>query len=359
MLNAVHSFFRDLRWSLYQDLEADIHDLRYLFWESTRKCNLNCLHCGSDCGKDSRKGLDARTIVSAFRRIAGAYRAGRIMLVVTGGEPLVRPDLTEIMGEARNLGFVLGMVTNGYTLNEETAQRLYDAGLHSVVVSLDGPEEVHDWLRNRKGSFKRASNAIVSLRRAGVPIVEAITCVTPRSLGLLPRTYEIVRNLDATHWRIFNIFPAGRAKGDPELILTEESIARFVRIIARLREKGKTENLVVNLSEEGYLGWDWEDQVRDSPYFCRAGINVAGIMADGAIAACPNLPPWMNQGNLAEDDFVDVWETRYDIFRDRGWTRQGPCRNCAQWKVCRGNSLHLWDSEAGAPAWCHYKILHP
>ena len=86
---------------------------------------------------------------------------------------------------------------------------------------------------------------------------------------------------------------------------------------------------------------------------------VAGIMADGAIAACPNLPPWMNQGNLLTDDFVQVWETRYDIFRNREWTRQGPCEHCNQWQVCRGNSLHLWNADEGRPAWCHYKILNP
>lgn len=358
MLSAVHAFLKDMRWSIYQDLEADFHDLRYLFWESTRQCNLNCRHCGSDCGKDSRKGMDKEKVVAVLQRIAETYKVADIMLVITGGEPLTRPDLLEIMAEARALGFPLGMVTNGYALDERMAERLARVGLHSVVVSLDGPEPAHDWLRNRQGSFKRACLALRSLQGAGVPIVEAITCATPRSVGLLGETFEIVSGLGSTHWRVFNIFPAGRAKGNAELIFDSAGIRRLVRVMARLREKGKSRNLVVNLSEEGFLGWEWEHQVRDTPYFCRAGINIAGIMADGAIAACPNLPSWMNQGSLDRDDFIQVWEERYQLFRDRSWTRQGDCAHCPVWRVCRGNSLHLWDQEEKRPYFCHYKIMN-
>ena len=66
----------------------------------------------------------------------------------------------------------------------------------------------------------------------------------------------------------------------------------------------------------------------------------------------------MNQGNVLKDDFVTVWEERYQLFRDRSWTKQGACGDCRHWKVCRGNSLHLWDAERGQPHWCHHRILH-
>lgn len=358
---SVHSFFsglRDLRWSLYQDVEADLHELRYLFWEATRQCNLACRHCGSDCGRDQRvTGLPLDQVAGVLRQIAGRWDARRIMLVVTGGEPLVRPDLPEALALARDLGFSLGMVTNGIALTPRVARVLRQSGLGSVVVSLDGPPHCHDWLRKRQGAYHLAAAGIRALVDAGVPLVEAITCVTPRSLDRLPETFELVRSLGASHWRVFNIFPAGRAKGDAELILSPAGISALVGRMVSLRERGKALGLVVNLSEEGYLGWDWEDRVRDTPYFCRAGINIAGLLADGSIAACPNLPPRMTQGHLAHDDFVTVWETRYALFRDRGWTRQGSCGGCDQWRVCRGNSLHLWDDQKGAPHWCHHGIL--
>jgi radical SAM protein with 4Fe4S-binding SPASM domain len=263
------------------------------------------------------------------------------------------------MAAARDLGFRLGMVTNGLTLTADKAERLAGLGMESIVVSLDGPEEIHDWLRDRPGSFRHASGAIRALRTTNMRIVEAITCVTPRGLARLDETYEIVRDLGATHWRVFNIFPNGRARDNGQVLLGEDGIRELIERIAGLRKRGADEGLVVNLSEEGHLGWDWDDQVRDAPYFCRAGINIAGIMVDGAIAACPNLPPWMNQGNLADDDFVQVWEERYELFRDRSWTKEGSCGECPEWDVCRGNSLHLWDQEAKEPCWCHHRILHP
>ena len=359
-MTAIHSFFKDVRWSLYQDLESGVHELRYLFWEATRRCNLTCRHCGSDCGRDdSQHGLPIETVQNVFRSIARSFKAEKIMLVVTGGEPTVRPDLVPILLFARKLGFRLGMVTNGIALDAELAKRLAGVGMESVVVSLDGPKDCHDWLRAREGAFERACRAMHHLRREGVPVVEGITCVTPRSLRRLEETYEIVRDVGGTHWRVFNIFPAGRAKGDPELLLTEEGICELVKEMARLRRRGSKEGIVVNLSEEGYLGWRWEGQVRDTPYFCRAGINISGILADGSIAACPNLPPWMSQGNIACDDFADVWETRYELFRDRSWTKRGACAACPQWKVCRGNSLHLWNPEENEPYWCHYRIMNP
>ncbi len=358
MLGAVHSFLRDLRWGAYQDVEADLHELRYLFWEVTRQCNLSCRHCGSDCGRDHRvRGLPTPEVLGVLKRIAGRWDARRIMLVITGGEPLMRPDLPFIIAAARDMGFPVGMVTNGYAMDARRAQTLQRAGLRSVVVSLDGPPDSHNWLRRRDDAYERSSAGIRNLREAGVELVEAITCVTPRSLPRLAETFELVRELGATHWRVFNIFPAGRARGDDELLLRPGQISELVGSIARLRERGQARGLVVNLSEEGYLGWEWESRVRDTPYFCRAGINIAGILADGAIAACPNLPPRMNQGNLAHDDFVEVWERRYGLFRDRRWTRQGTCGGCKQWRVCRGNSLHLWNDETGSPHWCHHRIL--
>jgi len=359
MLQNLRSAIMSRRWSWVQDLEADLHELRYLFWESTRRYNLSCLHCGSDCGKDQGQAdLEAGVVLDTLSEIAGEYEARKVMLVVTGGEPLMRPDLFDVLAEAGNLGFKLGVVTNGYALTTDHARQLAEVGLRSVVVSLDGPEECHDWLRERSGSFERASRAIEELRRAKIPIVEAITCVTPRVLDRLDETYEIVRGLGATHWRVFNVFPAGRARGNAAVLLDEDGMKTMVEAVARLRARGRDESLVVNLSEEGYLGWDWEDRVRDTPYFCRAGINIAGILVDGSIAACPNLPAWMVQGNLRDDRFVDVWERRYQLFRDRSWTREGDCGGCREWKVCRGSSLHLWDRDERRPCWCHHRILH-
>ncbi len=114
--------------------------------------------------------------------------------------------------------------------------------------------------------------------------VEVVSCVTPRALDHLEETYEIVRGLGADAWRVFDIFPAGRAAGNPELVLGPSQIRELVERVAVLRARGRQEGLLVNLSEEGFLGWDYEGRVRDQPYFCRAGINIGGLLADGTMA---------------------------------------------------------------------------
>ncbi len=348
-----------IRWSLYQKLEADLHDLRYFFWETTRVCNLNCRHCGSDCGKDHQVlGLSREVVLDTFSRVAQVHDPATIMVVVTGGEPLVRPDLFQVMGELSGMGYKMGMVTNGYALGPKAAKQLREVGVSSIVVSLDGPKEEHDWLRNRPGSFERAMAALQALTDEGIPIVEAITCVTPRSVEKLWETYETVKRSSALYWRVFNIFPIGRAKDNPKLLLTPSQFKTVVKTMAAIRTQGKEEGMEVNLSEEGFLGWDYESRVRTTPYFCRAGINIAGIMADGTIAACPNLPQWMGQGNVLKDDFNEVWEHRYQLFRDRKWMAHGECAECKEFGVCQGNSLHVYDQEKEGPIWCHNRILH-
>ncbi len=360
MLGHLVHRFQEARWGLYQKLESDLHELRYLFWETTRRCNLNCRHCGSDCGRDdSLPGMPAELVLKVLGDIAAAWDARGIMLVVSGGEPLVRPDLFEILAWAQTLGFRIGMVTNGWALTASVADRLASVGLESIVVSLDGPRAQHDWLRNRDGAFDRAVGALRHLVDRRIPIVEAITCVTPGSLPQLEATYEIVRATGANFWRVFNIFPIGRAAAQPELLLAPEHFRALIAAMTTLRARGAAEGVRVNLSEEGYLGFDVEPSVRDGVYFCRAGVNIAGIMADGTFAACPNLPAWMGQGHASSENFVDVWNQRYQIFRDRSWMRTGRCAGCSHFDMCRGNSLHIWDPERREPAWCHYEMLHP
>ncbi len=351
---------QELRYGWVQKLESDLHELRYLFWETTRRCNLQCRHCGSDCGRDdSIEGLPAELVLKILSDIANAWDAKKIMLVVSGGEPLVRRDLFVILEKARAMGFRLGMVTNGYALNAPVAAALAKVGLESIVVSLDGPKAEHDWLRNREGAFDRAVAALEHLVREKIRIVEAITCVTPESLPKLGETYEIVKATGANYWRVFNIFPIGRAKDRTDLLLDAGHFRELVKTLSALREQGKKDGIQVNLSEEGYLGFDVEPQVRDGVFFCRAGVNIAGILADGSFAACPNLPAWMAQGHALSDNFVDVWENRYAIFRDRSWLKTGMCADCTHFDMCRGNSLHIYDPERQEPAWCHYHMLHP
>jgi radical SAM protein with 4Fe4S-binding SPASM domain len=110
----------------------------------------------------------------------------------------------------------------------------------------------------------------------------------------------------------------------------------------------------VTYTEAGFVG-ACDTAVRDHPYFCRAGVNVAGIMVDGAILACPNIDRRLAQGNIAGDDFCEVWEQRYGPFRDRRWMRTGACAACDEWRRCQGHALHLWDPDAGRTRVCYHR----
>ena len=107
---------------------------------------------------------------------------------------------------------------------------------------------------------------------------------------------------------------------------------------------------------EGFLG-PYEAAVRDGLFFCRAGINIGSVLVDGSISACPSLRADYIQGNIYQDDFLAVWNDRFQIMRKRNWTKTGECKNCKVYKWCGGNGLHLRDEQSGELLRCHYNML--
>jgi radical SAM protein with 4Fe4S-binding SPASM domain len=277
------------------------------------------------------------------------------MIVLSGGEPLCYPGVFELGKEIAAREFPWGMVTNGYAWTGETIPAARAAGMASITVSLDGLEEDHDWFRGRKDSFRRASRAIELLvRDPCCRKMDVVTCVNRRNIERLNELYELVKSLGVTSWRIFTISPIGRAARNPELALTGPELRRLFETIEDLRRRNE---IAVTYSESGYLGHEFEGVVRDQPFFCQAGISVAGIMINGDILACPNIDRRFAQGNVATDSFVDVWEHRYRVFRDRSWMRQGDCADCGEWRLCRGNSFHLFDPDRSRTRLCYCRLL--
>ena len=101
---------------------------------------------------------------------------------------------------------------------------------------------------------------------------------------------------------------------------------------------------------------NYETEIRDHFYFCHAGINIASVLVDGSISACPNLRSNFTQGNIYKDSFWDIWSNRYQPFRDRKWMRQGECKDCKYFRYCEGNGMHLRD-ENGELLFCHLKRI--
>jgi len=350
--------FQQWAWRRAVRLRAQLHPLDYFFWEATLRCNLSCRHCGSDCTRDAQQPeLTAEKVLAVFRDVAAHYDPTRITVAVTGGEPLVRRDLFPIMAKIAGLGFPWGMVTNGMLVDERVVALCAETGMRTVVVSLDGLEEAHNWLRNSPQSYTRAVNALRLFASARqFQFVEAITCVHAGNIDQLEELYQTIRGLGANGWRIFTIFPKGRATVNPEITVTGEVLTRTLEFIRCKREEAP--EWPVRYSEEGFLGCPWETTVRDGHYYCGAGLNIAGLLCDGSYSACPSLARKWIQGHVDELPFSQAWETRYTNMRDRRWMRNPSCGNCRQWSNCQGSGLHLWNWEQHRPNVCHYRMLH-
>ena len=351
---------------LFRAIETRVHELNYLFWECTTRCNLHCRHCGSDC-KDcgGEKDMPFEDFLRAFDTIPIADRAPHFTGVITGGEPLLRTDLPEIGKTLRKRGVGWGIVSNGWLYDEAMHQRLMAAGMGSLTISLDGLQEDHDWMRGREGSYERAIKAIAIAARQPRLNFDVVTCVNQRNLPHLQEIHDLLAGLGVKQWRIFTIIPIGRALNHPELHLSDSQFVSLMDFIAEkrngitqtLRQSGNQTNMNVTFSCEGYLG-PYECKVRQTPYFCHAGINIASVLIDGTICACPNIDrKRFDQGNIYTDNLWEVWQTRFEPFRHRNWAKQGICRHCKAFKKCLGNGMHNWHGEGDSPINCHYNKI--
>ena len=366
----------------FKNNEIKLHELKLILWESTLRCNLNCLHCGSDCSADSTSAdMPFKDFLDAILCVKPAYPNTAITVAITGGEPLLRKDLAECGKALIHAGFGWGVVTNGYAYTPQVHARLLDAGMGAISVSLDGLEDSHNWLRNNTESFSRAINAIRIIAPDTDRLnFDIITCVSNRNLGELDRLKELLFSLGVPAWRLYTIAPIGRAGNNPVLQLTSGETKELLDFIARSREPPTsttvrsfqeefarepfvavqrlqdTGKMDIKFGCEAYTG-PYEKKVRSCGFFCRAGINIASVLIDGSIAACPNINRGFIQGSIYNDRFIDIWHTRYIPFRNRRWTRKGPCASCGDFRYCLGGAMHLWPGENGKLMSCLNKSL--
>ena len=338
---------------LYQHTVEE-HPLRTLFWECTLRCNLNCRHCGSDCRAEATvPDMPLKDFLRVIdEQITPHVDPHKVMVVISGGEVLVRKDLERAGLELYRRGYPWGIVTNALALTPERFESLLRAGLHSISVSFDGFEEQHNYIRRNPHSYERALAALRMIAADGTVAYDAVTCVTG---ALVPRLEEMKELLIANgikHWRIFTIFPVGRAADDPTLRLTDEQFREVMKFIRRTRREGRID---LSYACEGFLG-NYETEVRDSFYYCSAGVTTASIRVDGALSGCTSIRSNFNQGNIYRDNFWEVWSNRYEPFRNREWARRDECGDCRMFRYCQGGGMHLRDEE-GKLLMCHYKRL--
>jgi radical SAM protein with 4Fe4S-binding SPASM domain len=301
--------------------------------------------------------LTTHEIIDCFEGVAACYDPDEIMIAVTGGEPLLRKDLFLVAERISELGFPWGMVSNGFAMTKETIKKCRHTNMRSVTISVDGEREDHNWLRRNEDSFDRALAAVRSLREEGfLSSLQIATTVSHRIVDRLPAIYDFMAKEPIDEWRLITLFPGGRARNNRDLLLDRDDYRKLYTFVKEVRRSGPA--LKVTLDEEGYLGCEFEREVRDCFYNCPAGIGVGGILANGDISACPSISRKLVQGNIRRESFLDCWENRFRPFRDRQWMRQGICASCSEWWICKGNSLHLWNFGKNGPEVCHFGCLY-
>jgi radical SAM protein with 4Fe4S-binding SPASM domain len=347
------------RWAQWRAHELELaalrraHPLRYLFLEVTRRCNLACAYCGSACGPEAQGSeLSLDEWIRVARQIAEDFDPSQVMVAVTGGEPLMKKGVLELMEELGRLGFPFGMVTNGHLLTPEAAERLVSGGMTSLSLSLDAPGELNDTLRG-EGSAWAVERAVNLLRAAGFRgLLEIITTVTTPALEQLSKMREHVARMKVERWRLAPVMPIGRAAGRPELVPDASGILRLLEFVRASRDDGLLPS--PQFCDEGFLGKRYEGKVRPYLGCCLSGITIGGVLHDGRIGACPELGDAFVQGDIRHERFSEVWDQRYQALRDRGWTRKGECARCPEFRRCQGGALHLYPTPQDEPLRCLY-----
>ena len=340
-------------WRQKENILREEHPLKQLFWECTLRCDLKCRHCGSDCKmKSESNDMPKEDFLRVLDGIAAKMDPHKVFVIVSGGEPLMRHDIEECGRAIYKKGFPWGMVTNALHLTPQRWQGLLRAGIHSMAISLDGLEEDHNWMRGNEQSFKMVSQAIDMLVATEGFVFDIVTCVNRRNYTKLDEIKEFLISKGVKRWRLFTVFPVGRAALDPDMQLTNEAFRGVFNFIKKVRKEGR---IRADYGCEGFLG-NYEGEVRSRLFSCQAGVTVGSVMADGSIAACASIRADYNQGNIYEDDFMEVWENRYHPYRNHEWMKKDECANCKYFRYCLGNGMHLRDGD-GKLLFCHLQRL--
>ncbi len=315
--------------------------LRVLAWEVTRRCNLSCIHCRAGARDQVYPGeMDTAQALDFLTDLA---RWAKPIVILTGGEPLLREDIFEIAAHGDSLGLRMVMAPNGTLLTKKRATLAVEAGISRISVSLDGATpESHDRFRGQEGAFAGALKGIRAAGQAGLEF-QVNTTIAPQNLAEIEAIHHLVKDLGAAAHHIFLLVPTGRGRRmaglealeyeqtlnwfydqrSPEIHLKATCAPHYYRI---LRQRSKEEGLKVTFESHGL-----EAATRG----CLGGIGFAFLSHVGQVQPCGYLD--LAAGNIKETPFKEIWKNS-PLFKDlRDFSKyEGKCGRCEYIKVCGG-----------------------
>ncbi|MEF2964811.1 radical SAM protein [Paenibacillus sp. M1] len=323
-------------------------------WNVTKRCNLYCEHCYRDSGPDAQVAGQLST-EEGRRLIDGVKAAGFRLLIFSGGEPLVREDVCELIAYAASIGLHPAMGSNGTLLTAEKARELKEAGLGGIAISIDSADPApHNRFRNAADGWERAVEGIRHAQRAGIKVQINMT-LKEDNVGDFEQVAQLAEELGVSSLHPFFLVPTGRAINIEEDALKAE---RYYTVLRNVLRKQRTTSLEIKPTCAPQFMPLAKEMNLEMRYTrgCLAGIAYCSVLPDGDVHICPYLP--VKVGNVRELPFDEIWRDN-PVFRDlRNFKKyEGACGSCPDVKSCGGCRARSYYYSGGnflaEEPWCH------
>ena len=344
--------------------------LRTLIWEATRNCNYGCKHCCIPRGDwDPQKELTTEQAQKIFSDIATDFKPSDIHVAITGGEATLRKDLVEMVKFLVGLSFRhVSVDSNGLNYSKDLTllDRLFAVGMTSPTVGVDGLKEGY-----RKTRGIDAFDDIIKVLKyitSKYPerYVTTFSVVNNHNRQEIPALLNLLADIGIKYARVSPVMEIGRVAtlGEDVFRLSPEHLHDLLMLVGQKRQEYKRGKfpMEVELSEDGWCGLAYEcfTKPETSIFFCNTGLNVATILYDGKIAACPHITRELTvQGDALTQRLLDIWNNEFKPFRAREWLKIGKCKDCDQWHYCRGGPLHYRDASGNMKKCLYWDNMKP
>jgi radical SAM protein with 4Fe4S-binding SPASM domain len=317
-------------------------------WEVTFKCNMNCLHCGTDAGAEREAELSTKEALALCDELA---QLGCERLILSGGEPLVRSDWADIAERLIKNGIKTGLISNGFLMTPDVAKKMNDIGLGMVGISFDGNEEAHNKIRRNPQSYQKVLQAFEFLSDAGVSVC-AVSQISKHNFHTLDDIRNILLKNKVKYWQLQMTTLTGRMKDEPNnSVLDEDQFMYLAEYTAQLMSQNNPELTVYAGENIGYFN-HLEGILRRGHYFqgCNAGIRVLGIESNGNIKGCLSMPEDFVEGNVRQRSLTEIWNDPKLFAYNREFSAEaaeGGCKGCKFFEICRGGCGNTAYSSTG------------
>jgi AdoMet-dependent heme synthase len=299
-------------------------------WNVTNKCNMHCKHCYRDSGEVKNKEL---TTKEALKLIKEIYKAGFKMMIFSGGEPLMREDIYEVISYASSLGIRTVLGSNGTLITRSVASKLKDAGIKCAGISLDSLDpKKHNAFRKNNNAWSGALFGMKNCRDVGLPFQIHTTVMKWNKDEILNITDLAVSMGAKAHYQFF-LVPTGRGEEIETQVLDSEE---YNDIIQKLMKKQKNCSITIKPTcapQFIKIGKDMDLQMRFKRG-CLAGISYCIIAPNGDVQPCAYLDKPV--GNVKDNPFDEIWNNNSTLKTLRSYNYGGNCGKCKNVDICGG-----------------------